>query len=52
MMKRTHAALALAALAGLAGCTDLTERPITGVDANYFQTTAGANAAADRKSVV
>jgi starch-binding outer membrane protein, SusD/RagB family len=49
MMKRAHTALALAALAalaGLAGCTDLTERPVTGVDAAYFQTTAGANAAA------
>ena len=46
MMKRTHPALALAALVGLAGCTDLTERPVTGVDATYFQTTAGANAAA------
>ena len=45
-MKRTHSALALAALVGLAGCTDLKENPVTGVDASYFQTTAGANAAA------
>ena len=45
-MKRTPSVLALAALAALAGCTDLTERPVTGVDAAYFQTTAGANAAA------
>jgi hypothetical protein len=45
-MKRTHTAVALAALLGLASCTDLTERPVTGVDATYFQTPAGANAAA------
>lgn len=39
------AAAALTGIVGLAGCIDLTERPVTGVDANYFQTTAGANAA-------
>jgi starch-binding outer membrane protein, SusD/RagB family len=44
-MKRTYTFLALAALTGASACTDLTERPVTGVDANYFQTTAGANAA-------
>lgn len=45
-MKRKYAVLALAPLVGLgAGCTDLTERPVTGVDASYFQTVAGANAA-------
>jgi starch-binding outer membrane protein, SusD/RagB family len=44
-MKRTYTVLALAALTGASACTDLTERPVTGVDANYFQTTAGANAA-------
>ncbi len=44
-MKRTQSTLALAALLGLAGCTDLTEHPVTGVAADYFQTTAGANAA-------
>src|SRR5688500_8220727 len=45
-MKRKNAVLALAPLVGLlAGCTDLTERPVTRVDANYFQSVAGANAA-------
>lgn len=44
-MKRTYTVLALAALTGASACTDLTERPVTGVDATYFQTPAGANAA-------
>ncbi len=44
-MKRTQT-IALASIVGLAaGCTDLTEHPVTGVDATYFQTVAGANAA-------
>lgn len=37
--------LALAALVGVAGCTDLAEHPVTGVDSRYFQTPAGAEAA-------
>lgn len=45
-MKRTHSVVALAALLSAAGCTDLKETPVTGVDAAYFQSTAGANAAA------
>ncbi len=44
-MKQRHMVLSLAALAGLAACMDLAERPITGVSADYFQTAAGANAA-------
>jgi len=47
-MKQTRTVLALtavAALAGLAGCMDLEERPITGVAADYYGTAAGANAA-------
>src|SRR4029077_2916505 len=38
-------ALALAALVGVASCTDLKEYPVTGVTASYFQTPAGAEAA-------
>jgi hypothetical protein len=45
MMMRRYTVLALAALLGAAGCQDLTEAPVTGVAANYFQTAAGANAA-------
>ena len=45
MLKHTYPVLALAALMGATSCTDLTERPVTGVDATYFQTPAGANAA-------
>jgi hypothetical protein len=44
-MKQTRMVLALTALAGLAGCMDLEEHPITGVSAEYLQTAAGANAA-------
>jgi len=44
-MTHTRSALALAALVGVASCTDLTEHPVTGVDARYFQTPAGAEAA-------
>jgi starch-binding outer membrane protein, SusD/RagB family len=44
-MKQTRMVLALTALAGLAGCMDLKEHPITGVAADYFGTAAGANAA-------
>jgi hypothetical protein len=44
-MKRTHTLLALTAVLGMAGCSDLKEEPVTGVAAGYFQTTAGANAA-------
>ena len=45
-MKRNFRILALAPIIGLAaGCTDLTEHPVTGVDASYFQSVAGANAA-------
>jgi hypothetical protein len=45
-MNRTHSVLTVTALIGLAGCTDLKEHPVTGVDATYYQTVAGANAAA------
>src|SRR4029077_18976119 len=38
-------ALALAALVGVASCTDLTEYPVTGVTSGYFETPAGAEAA-------
>lgn len=44
-MKQTRTVLALAALAGLAGCMDLKETPVTGVSADYYATAAGANAA-------
>jgi hypothetical protein len=44
-MKQTRVVLALTALAGLAGCMDLTEHPITGVASDYYGTAAGANAA-------
>jgi hypothetical protein len=44
-MKRTYTVLALAALVGATACMDLEETPVTGVDATYFQTAAGANAA-------
>src|ERR1700760_291302 len=44
-MTHTRSALALAALVGVASCTDLTEHPVTGVDASYFTTPAGAEAA-------
>jgi len=44
-MKQTRMVLALAALAGFAGCMDLEEHPITGVAADYYGTAAGANAA-------
>ena len=44
-MKQTRLVLALAAFAGLAGCMDLDEHPITGVAADYYGTAAGANAA-------
>src|SRR5688572_2154082 len=47
-MKQTRSVLALTAItafAGLAGCMDLEERPITGVAADYYGTAAGANAA-------
>jgi len=44
-MKQTRLVLALAAFAGLAGCMDLEEHPITGVAADYYGTAAGANAA-------
>ena len=44
-MKHTRLVLALAALAGFAGCMDLEEHPITGVAADYYGTAAGANAA-------
>jgi hypothetical protein len=44
-MTHTRSALALAALAGVASCTDLKEYPVTGVTAGYFQTPAGAEAA-------
>ena len=45
MTKRTFTVLALAALMVPAGCTDLTERPVTGVASDYFQSLSGANAA-------
>jgi hypothetical protein len=44
-MKQTRMVLTLTAFAGLAGCMDLKETPITGVAADYYQTAAGANAA-------
>lgn len=44
-MMHTRSALALAALVGVASCTDLKEYPVTGVTAGYFQTQAGAEAA-------
>jgi hypothetical protein len=44
-MMHTRSALALAALVGVASCTDLKEYPVTGVTASYFQTPAGAEAA-------
>jgi len=44
-MTHTRSAFALAALVGVASCTDLKEYPITGVTAGYFQTPAGAEAA-------
>ncbi|HEY4305214.1 MAG TPA: RagB/SusD family nutrient uptake outer membrane protein [Gemmatimonadaceae bacterium] len=44
-MTHTRSAFALAALVGVASCTDLTEHPVTGVDATYFATPAGAEAA-------
>jgi hypothetical protein len=36
---------AAAVVAAAAGCNDLSERPVTGVDATYFGTAPGANAA-------
>src|SRR6185436_17494197 len=44
-MIQSRSALALAALVGLASCTDLKEYPVTGVTAGYFSTAAGAEAA-------
>lgn len=44
-MIHTRSALALAALVGVASCTDLKEYPITGVTSGYFETPAGAEAA-------
>lgn len=44
-MMHTRSALALAALVGVASCTDLKEYPVTGVTSGYFQTAAGAEAA-------
>src|SRR5215831_7340540 len=44
-MTHTRSALALAALVGVASCTDLKEYPVTGVTAGYFETAAGAEAA-------
>lgn len=44
-MTYTRSALALAALVGVASCTDLREYPVTGVTAGYFETAAGAEAA-------
>ena len=44
-MTHTRSALALAALVGVASCTDLKEYPVTGVTAGYFGTPAGAEAA-------
>jgi hypothetical protein len=44
-MTHTRSALALAALVGVASCTDLKEYPVTGVTSSYFQTPAGAEAA-------
>ena len=44
-MMHTRSALALAALVGVASCTDLKEYPVTGVTSGYFDTQAGAEAA-------
>jgi hypothetical protein len=44
-MMHSRSALALAALVGVASCTDLKEYPVTGVTAGYFGTAAGAEAA-------
>jgi hypothetical protein len=44
-MMHTRSALALAALVGVASCTDLKEYPVTGVTSGYFSTAAGAEAA-------
>jgi starch-binding outer membrane protein, SusD/RagB family len=44
-MKRISTVLALAALMDATACVDLNEHPVTGVASDYFQTTAGANAA-------
>jgi starch-binding outer membrane protein, SusD/RagB family len=44
-MMHTRSALALAALVGVASCTDLKEYPVTGVTSGYFDTPAGAEAA-------
>lgn len=44
-MMHRRSVLALAALVGVASCTDLKEYPVTGVTAGYFQTRAGAEAA-------
>jgi len=44
-MMHKRSALALAALVGVASCTDLKEYPVTGVTAGYFETPAGAEAA-------
>lgn len=44
-MMHTRSAVALAALVGVASCTDLKEYPVTGVTSAYFQTPAGAEAA-------
>src|SRR6184192_2036192 len=46
MIKRASTVLALAALMGSAACADLTEHPVTGVASDFFQSEAGANAAA------
>lgn len=44
-MRAKITALGLAAIVGLAGCTDLEETPITGVTAGFFDTAEGAQAA-------
>lgn len=44
-MMHSRSAFALAALVGVAGCTDLKEYPVTGVTSGYFETPAGAEAA-------
>jgi hypothetical protein len=44
-MKLTRTVIALSALAGLAGCADLTEAPVSGVTQEYFATPEGADAA-------
>lgn len=44
-MKTKTMVLALAALFGAAGCSDLREVPITGVTGQYFQTVEGAQSA-------